>query len=119
MLVFRVEDANGMGPYQDSSANTDCWTLCADHADMFHPSPLRDSKLRGISPDEFCALDSPEALLRWFRGWLERLAEFGFVVTIYNARYARVGENGQALFRKERATLRDTLDIDTFLGLFA
>jgi len=118
-LVFRVQDPDGYGPYNGMS-----WEgrgeMSSSHCDDSHKSPNADPLLNGIGYIEKCGCDSPEALLRWFDGYWEQLGEAGFVVSILKAADARKGENGQVVYcYYEGVTECDTLDIDTFLGLFA
>jgi len=118
ILVFRVQDTDGYGPYNGMS-----WEgrseMSSSHCDDSHMSPNADPTLGGISYIEKCGCDSPEALLRWFDGYWEALAEAGFVVKILKAKEARTGRNGQVVYcYYDEVDERDTLDIDTFVGLF-
>lgn len=118
-IIFRVQNDDGIGPY--NSAEWDGQTeMRMTHCDDSHLSPNSDPQLDGISYSEQCACDSPESLLTWFEGWWEALAAAGFRVVIIRCAEVRYGENGQCVYGKYApAEERDTLDIDTFLGLFA
>ena len=119
-LVFRVQDPDtGFGPYNGIS-----WdgrgTMSEAHCDQSHKSPHADLRLNGITYREKCGCNSPESLLRWFDGFWKELAAAGFSVTILQADEARTGAYGQVVYNyRDGVEECDTLDINTFLGLFA
>lgn len=118
-IIFRVQNDDGIGPYNAASWSGQS-TMCEVHCDDSHLSPNRDSQLDGISHHEQCACDSPESLLAWFDGWWEQLDAAGFHVVIIRTADVRYGANGQCVYdRYAPAEERDTLDIDTFVGLFS
>jgi hypothetical protein len=83
-----------------------------DHCDDRHPSPYWDDALESIRDEEHCAFDSREALDGWFEHeWRVMLFAYGFKVYEYEVPGARVGEYGQALFRRDSATLIGTTDL--------
>jgi hypothetical protein len=113
--VYRIESANGTGPYQSGRYSFD---LCMAHSDdPFHPQPQHDPLLGPPEFDvDFCGCDSPQSLADWFAGWLDRLHDDGFVVTVWEAENPSVGEYGQVLFQFGNAWLRDSLSIPDFLA---
>lgn len=119
MLVYRVEDEDNVGPYQDHSRNSRAFDLCCDHTDRKHLSPPRDPLLIGIAPHEKCGCASPEALMTWFDTWLDDLAEYGFFVAVYRDEYARVGLHGQVVFDGEHAQFVERHTLTDFIKKFA
>jgi len=102
MLVYRVENCHGNGPYMDRTSGLN--TMYYKHTGMNHPSPYNDPALVAISINEYCAFDSPEALREWFKGYLRALKAEGFHIAVYEAKRARVGAKGQTLFIRKTAT---------------
>ena len=103
--VFRVEDANGEGPYGDSSPVKDKLTALYSH-----PAPADDPLLKLIRPDEFCGFATLCALEEWFSGYEDELADAGFEISVYSVMLdqVRYGKE-QLLFRRE-----DAMPIRTF-----
>lgn len=101
MLVYRIENpATTMGPY-----NTSDWThglsLCLDHGPKW-PTPAEDPDIGSLVVDvDYCACNSPEALLTWFEGWLKKMDKAGFHVVAYDADCYRVGQYGQVAFVRD------------------
>lgn len=121
-LAFRIEHVDtGEGPYNgpDWPGRDD---MAFDHSNWAHPSPTRDPALRRyMTFAHFCGLDSPERLYAWFVDHWDALAGSAedYVVRIFRARHGSArGHNGQVIFRKDTATVLDTLTLDTFVGLF-
>jgi hypothetical protein len=108
MLVYRIENESGLGPYQSGNLNafTYSWDMCIAHSNMAHCAPHVDPDLEGISSDEFCGCDSIESLLSWFYEFLEALEPQGFNISVYEIAEARVGANGQTLFKRNIAGKR-------------
>lgn len=118
-LVFRVENDKGNGPY-GSDAFPECWSMMNDHGDSYHLSPAGCPILKGIKLNENCGCDTADNLLEWFSiNWMLEMSKHGFGVSIYSHPRVRVGKNGQALFVKQTATLKDRLSIADFLSMFA
>jgi len=119
MIVYRIEGHNGIGPYQayEDESFRYAVSLCVDHSDDAHSQPRGDDLLGYIDANEFCGLDSAQALVDWFDGWFDRLHADDFVVTFWEAD-ARVGRNGQALFIKSASTLLGSMSIPSFLRDF-
>lgn len=116
MLIFRVENVAGEGPY-----NSGYWDYQDEMGDTHgsdrvnHPTPLAEPELDGIDSDEVCGTVSPESLLAWFDGYWNPLADAGFAVSIFDAENARTSSTtGQAVFLQSTPRL-DRVDIQTFL----
>lgn len=106
MLVYRVENENGNGPYM--AFNPALYAMREDHgtwypdpADDPHPNPYGDG-LGGMYADEYSAVQSPEAAQTWFEGYGEVLHEAGFELTVWDAQDVRCGQK-QVVFRKDTA----------------
>jgi len=79
--VFRVETADGSGPY--GTDNPFIEHMNAVHGDAEHPSPEDDPLLDGIYPDEFCGFATLNDLEEWFAGYEDVLADAGFEISVY------------------------------------
>ena len=119
MLVYRVENANGLGPYQYAlEAFSGAGDMCSAHGDKRHPGPWHpESDLNGINSREFCGLDSPQALLEWFYDFLVDLDADGFHVSVYSTEEVRVGRYGQALFPMADAELVNRMTCEELFDL--
>ncbi|KVE35706.1 hypothetical protein [Burkholderia sp. BDU5] len=117
MLVFRIEDAAGVGAYRSN-----CESHPVDHT---QPAPWEDPKLRmawaglcddGIHKDYYFGCGSLTQLRRWFHceDWRRTAHEAGLRVSVYkidplafnpNERTARLAYRGskQVIFRRESA----------------
>lgn len=109
MLVYRVENENGNGPYV-GGAHDLLWLMREDHntfyddpADDPHPGP-RDDGIDWMAADEYSALASPEAAQTWFEGYGEVLHGAGFELTVWEAQDVRHGSK-QVVFRKDSARM--------------
>lgn len=118
MLVYRVEHADGLGPYQYWGRGEDMdfvKSVAQLHHDFVndhlargrlkHPDASRDCK--GFTDGfHFCGFKAVEDLQRWFRGFIERLHSLGFVLGVYEILDQRVivGEY-QVGFPKREAKL--------------
>lgn len=100
MLVYRVATAERMpygvpgGPY--NGPETDEWQkdMAWAHSNRDHPNPYDDGGLHGILDDEFCAFASMELLTSWFKDWLDKLHEAGYLKHVYDVpdEHVRFGE---------------------------
>lgn len=91
----------------------------AHSRDEQHTPPQSDELINGMSEHERCGCATPEALIRWFEGYMDDLGDENFKVGIYWEEYARSGRNGQVVFDGNTAQKLDTLRIDDFVGMFA
>jgi hypothetical protein len=99
--IFRVEDADGAGPYNGTSWSDELMDMIDEHVAESHPSPHTDPMLNGIYPDEVCGFATIDAAEEWFAGYADALADAGFHLSVYTVPLAdvRYGKE-QALFRR-------------------
>jgi hypothetical protein len=97
--MFRVESANGKGPYAGNTDNKELAHMFAVHGDTEHPDPFDDPMLDGIYPDEVCGFPTLCALEEWFAGYDDPLAEAGYKIALYSVELQSVRYgNKQAVF---------------------
>lgn len=88
MIVYRVANENGHGPYISSNltrAVKDALEPMYDvHWGAHHPTPDFDHPGHFIREDEICAFSSQTQLLDWFDGFEELLDSLGFRVYEFN-----------------------------------
>lgn len=104
MLVYRVENENGTGPYLSFHPLLD--QMRNEHAmqgDDPRPTPDWDG-IDDIDADEYSAVQSPEAADEWFWGHGKVLDEAGFELTVWDAQDVRCGGK-QVVFRKDTARM--------------
>lgn len=102
MLVYRLENERGNGPYMGFSP------LLAEmglrhHGDADHPTPEQED-MWSMDAHEYCAVPSLKGAQEWFKGYGEVLDEAGFELTVWDAMDVRRGEK-QVVFRKDTARL--------------
>lgn len=127
MRVWRIAHSVAINPESRTFAGPYQWSplrdagkevlevaskLCTAHADDRHPSPYWDMSLGFIRNKEVCGFDSVEAMESWFEGFLDDLANAGFMIFEYEVRECRIGEYGQALFEVAEAELISTTEIN-------
>lgn len=102
MLVYRVENASGEGPYNGAFCRKE--GMSYRHSDNRHPGPYHyKSLLSGISKSEYCGFNSIDNARKWFAGFIRSLDAEGFHLSVYESSSARVGRFGQTLFVKSEA----------------
>jgi hypothetical protein len=113
MIVFRIEDADGQGPYRTCNKSFEC---AFENDFLKHPTPFQDSllsplwrKLDRNERDQFsCAFKSEEQLNSWFynQEFLEWLHANGFHMALYRAFADEVLiGHSQVAFKKSDAAL--------------
>jgi hypothetical protein len=119
MLVYRFEHPDtGQGPYQfDGEGADELDDMRWSHQDFEHMAPWMDDRLGGIDSYEVCGCDSPESLLAWFDGWIDELAEVGFMISVRYTEAARLGENGQVVFPDYGAHEVESIEPHAFAAL--
>lgn len=102
--MFRVELADGTGPYAGKEDSAELAHMFAVHGDADHPDPFDDELLEGIYPDEVCGFPTLCALEEWFAGYEDPLHEAGYKISVYTTELqtVRYGKN-QAVFVKGNA----------------
>ena len=101
--MFRVEKADGAGPYM--SDDDALRHMFYNHSDAEHPQPADDPLLlkgcpeEGIYPDEVCGFPTLCALEEWFAGYEDPLADAGYEIAVYSVelQHVRYGTH-QAVF---------------------
>lgn len=81
--MFRVEAADGAGPYVANEENPELAHMFAVHGDADHLDPFDDPLLDGIYPDEVCGFPTLCALEEWFSGYADTLHEAGYKIAVY------------------------------------
>lgn len=109
MLVYRVENEKGTGPYIGGALEI-LWVMREHHSTFYddpeddpHPGPSEDG-IPWMMADEYSAVQSPEAAQAWFEGYGEVLDEAGFEMTVWDAQDVRCGGK-QVVFRKDTARM--------------
>ena len=83
MIVYRVENKEGCGPYYiDDSWFGRAW-ICDAHNFKDH-TPNVQSDIIGFEDGMLCGFTSLENLEIWFSGWLDLLIFVGFRVVKYD-----------------------------------
>ena len=104
MLVYRVENTLGQGPYSYDAHFSKNYVMMRRHSDSRHPGPYHyKSLLSGISKSEYCGFNSIDNARKWFAGFIRSLDAEGFHLSVYESSSARVGRFGQTLFVKSEA----------------
>ena len=114
MLVYRVENNQGIGPYKVYPKPNSIMELCEAHnSSRAHPAPGADPGL-GVfmQKDYFCGFASEAVLKKWFHGWRKHLRTAGFHMAVYQARKVLVSKyTGQVIFKKGLAKKTKTLPV--------
>lgn len=110
MKIWRVEDANGFGPYTSKNNEDLSWDLKIAHSSANeHPGPESDGFNDILWADTrykwknllFGFLSEGEAY-EWFFDFWQQLLDNGFKVVQYDAEMYWIGRSGkQVLFHKE------------------
>lgn len=110
MLVYRIEMADGIGPYQSAGR----WdivqdfhsALCEKHANSFtHPNLMDDFGCR-ISDRYFCGFSCLADIQDWFHGFITKIKRAGGKIVKYEVSNTDVifGKSGkQLVFLKNNA----------------
>jgi len=103
--MFRVESADGKGPYADNEDNEELAHMFAVHGDAEHSDPFDDPMLEGIYPDEVCGFPTICALEDWFAGYEDLLAALGYQIAVYSVELQQVRYgHKQAVFVRTAGT---------------
>ncbi len=106
--MFRVEAADGAGPYAGNEDNEELAHMFAVHGDADHPDPFDDPLLDGIYPDEVCGFPTLCALEEWFTGYDDPLAEAGYKIALYTVELqsVRYGKKQAVFVKGDRQPVR-------------
>lgn len=114
-LVYRIEMPSGRGLYR-------CGLPCDDELedDMRHPTPSDDAELwpywKGMDYRERDQMRFGYATIAQLKSWVykkswrKKIKDHGLVVSVYRARFVRVG-SAQAVFRLKTAKKIGEIDI--------
>ena len=97
MKVFRIEHPfDGKGPYQTSFSDWEelSWVLCDRHSGYKNKEQRPAMATEQWNGDiwDFCtyygekskfAFETVKELRAWFRGWMKKMKEYGFVIREY------------------------------------
>lgn len=81
MIVYRVENKAGLGPYCSDWFGQN-W-ICNSH-DFADHTPNAINDVLGFEDGMLCGFNHLKDLETWFRGWLDLLIFAGFRVVEYN-----------------------------------
>ena len=119
MVVFRIEDARGDGPYAGSIPPSLQETTGSWDAMAHHPTPVHDPGIkRRMAHEEYCGFKNLRQLLTWVyrRDALEELTALGFRIAVYRVdfRHATVGY-AQVVFKRHEAMVHSHLSLTNYL----
>lgn len=106
--MFRVESADGAGPYVQNEDSPELAHMFAVHGDADHLDPFDDPRLDGIYPDEVCGFPTLCALEEWFSGYEDVLADAGYQIAVYTVPFisVRYGTKQGVFVRKDAVAVR-------------
>jgi hypothetical protein len=106
--MFRVEMANGAGPYAGNEDNPELAHMFAVHGDEDHLDPFDDPLLEGIYPDEVCGFPTICALEEWFAGYDDPLDDAGYKISVYTVelQQVRYGKQQAVFIRGGKSPVR-------------
>ena len=121
MLVYRVENQDGIGPYrcryvENIDEKTLQWIYKYDEILADKHTPWRStyhqtiSSVMGFECGMVCGFDSKEKLKKWFHGFRYGLRKNGFVCNVYEVAKAPT-DGRQVCFDKKKARLVRTIKI--------
>lgn len=108
MLIFRVEDKCGNGPYRRGD-NLASLLANKHNGDSSHPTPILD----GIENRQnyFCGFKDLDQLFNWFNPYTEILKKAGFAVSVYEIDKEYVLEgNYQVCFRRSFGYIEEIME---------
>lgn len=111
MLVYRIQDAFGDGPYNNDGQVPGLGDAHTDGG--IHPPPDMDGIEYSWDWDEYvCGFGSMPAMLWWFDGWLDKLHYHYHALTIWEVdeEYVREGRK-QVMFNRDMADLIETVPL--------
>ncbi len=112
MLVYRIENEVGNGPYRRTVEGLRPCNVCILQTEKHnHPLPFTDGI--ELEQSDFCGFQSLESLYTWFDGYIEKLQQDGFYIAIYKLKkkFVKIGKT-QIGFRRDCARLVKYLNKD-------
>lgn len=112
MRIYRIELADGTGPYVGGVSPASFWYESARH-----PTPLDDPALgfRQSHQDDGWRFGfaSPEQMRFWFyrEEWRRELEEMGYMLSVYECEQAQYSD-AQAIFHPNYAKLIERVPLD-------
>ena len=122
ILVFRVEQEDGSGPYWGKTLSKESWfsqSIC-NHNSNSRPGPYQCNKLREMNPNELkkysFAFSTLKQLERWFTKTDRALLhENGYHISIYKVpKSFYIKTNNQCIFNKEHSILVKQINIKEY-----
>lgn len=110
MLVYRIQDKDGYGPFSNGFYATTP-KFKRHNTDQIHPTPFEEGLLNpaNIDKDYHCGFSSRNRLNKWFAGIQKELAYGGFVIAVYQVDQQHVKRGQiQLVFRKSKSKLIKT-----------
>lgn len=115
MIIYRVEDANHIGPYiyRRNNAESDLGNVMGLYYDSDrHPAPSDDIGMM-VSAEMRFGFNSLEQLDDWFNGAYDAFAASGFHIAVYDVPLLSVySGTQQVMFRYDSARLIDVLGFE-------
>jgi len=117
MLVYRIENAQGFGPYRQEPYHNDMVSNFNPHSvnmwdfERQQPRPIpRNDGIENMQEDEFCGFSSLDDLIQWFDSLIPQLEFYDYCVSIYKVkkRFVRFGKR-QVVFQRAKALLVERL----------
>lgn len=109
MRVYRIQDSEGIGPYNSDVTNQHVDRMRNDHQQLSHPAWAIDFG-RWPHDGERCGFESMKHMFRWFGGYLPVLLGLGYTVVVFEVPVwdVQVGKSGkQLMFQSAHAKRLD------------
>lgn len=124
MIIYRVEDETGNGPYATGGPHQVPHMGWEHTNDRNHPSPQEDMGVDSVGTRvfrpwvHFCGGHSLQQLATWFEGWVEKLKEHGHTVAVYEVSEEFVIHGKyQIAFERNAARLVHRMPIDVLKAI--
>lgn len=101
MIVWRVENDKGEGPYIHPRFHSyKLSDMAFAHRNSTHPDPFDEN----IKFDEsyYCGFHNHSSVLEWFDGYIDILTEYNYKIVKYKANNVLLGKK-QVMFKKSTA----------------
>jgi hypothetical protein len=104
MLVYRIEDSDGYGPFRHPDGRARCLSGVIFN-NRHHPVPVDDG-INGMHRLDVCGFISIDAAIDWFGKYVDKLEEEGVYLSVYKIKkkFVKFGKR-QVCFLLHRAIL--------------